>query len=138
MIGPSSHQYGLVVDTDVVSYLFRNDTRVANFVPILNGHVLYVSFMTVAELDRWALSRNWGPSRMATLEIHLRTFVFHPFDRALCRRWAEAVDGARRRGRPIQTADAWIAATALHLNLPLVTHNPSDYAGVAGLTVLSG
>jgi predicted nucleic acid-binding protein len=48
------------------------------------------------------------------------------------------MDGARRQGRPIQTADAWIAATALHLNVPLVTHNPHDYRGVIGLTVLSG
>jgi predicted nucleic acid-binding protein len=47
------------------------------------------------------------------------------------------MDGARRQGRPIQTADAWIAATALHLGVPLVTHNPADYAGVSGLTVLT-
>jgi predicted nucleic acid-binding protein len=138
MIEPASRQAGLVVDTDVVSYLFRHATRAAAFVPILQGHVPYVSFMAVAELDRWALSRNWGPSRMEDLERRLRTFVFQPYTCALCRRWAQVVVGAQRQGRPIQTADAWIAATALELGMPLVTHNPSDYAGVPGLTVLSG
>jgi tRNA(fMet)-specific endonuclease VapC len=137
MIGAFDDAGALVVDTDVVSYLFRGDTRAEPFRSVLAGRVLVVSFMTIAELDRWALSRNWGPSRMAALEQHLRNFVLHPFDRALCRRWAEVMDGARRLGRPIQTADAWIASTALQLAVPLVTHNPSDYDGVGGLTVLS-
>ena len=30
-----------------------------------------------------------------------------------------------------------IAATALAMGVPLVTHNPDDYAGVVGLTVLT-
>jgi predicted nucleic acid-binding protein len=34
-------------------------------------------------------------------------------------------------------ADAWIAATALALGVPLVTNNPSDYGGVDRLTILS-
>lgn len=32
-------------------------------------------------------------------------------------------DRARRRGRPIQIADAWIAATVLALGVPPVTNN---------------
>ena len=135
MIDPSD---GLVVDTDVVSYILRGDTRATAFVPILQGRFLVVSFMTVAELDRWALMRNWGPTRIAALERHLQSFVVYPFNRALCKRWAEVIDGAQRQGRPIQTADAWIAATALELGVPLVTHNPSDYRGVIGLSVVSG
>jgi tRNA(fMet)-specific endonuclease VapC len=94
--------------------------------------------MTIAELERWALARDWGPARISALDHYLQRFVVSPFDRALCSRWAAAMDGARRRGRPIQAADAWIAATALHLGVPLVTHNPTDYDGVVGLTVLSG
>jgi tRNA(fMet)-specific endonuclease VapC len=138
MITPSDAEEGLVVDTDVVSYAFRGDTRADAFLPILSNQRLVVSFMTVAELDRWALARDWGPSRIAALNHFLGRFVLVPFDRTLCRRWAEVIDGARRQGRPIQTADAWIAATALYLGVPLATHNPTDYDGVLGLTVLSG
>ncbi len=43
----------------------------------------------------------------------------------------------RRAGTPMSVADAWVAATALHLQLPLVTHNRTHFAGVAGLTVIS-
>jgi predicted nucleic acid-binding protein len=138
MISDNESLNGLVVDTDVVSYTFRGDTRHEQFLPILANKTLVVSFMTVAELDRWALARDWGPTRMAALERYLGRFALQPFTRDLCRRWAQVGDGARRNGRPIQTADAWIAATALHLGVPLVTHNPSDYGGVAGLTILSG
>jgi predicted nucleic acid-binding protein len=46
--------------------------------------------------------------------------------------------GATRKGRPIQVADAWIAATALLYGIPLVTHNPADFAGVDGLRLITG
>lgn len=46
----------IVVDTDVFSFLFKSDTRVEIFRPYLTGVTPVVSFMTVAELDRWALA----------------------------------------------------------------------------------
>jgi predicted nucleic acid-binding protein len=93
--------------------------------------------MTVAELDRWALQRDWGEARRARMEQHLRNFVVYPFNRSLCLWWAEAADRARRKGRPIGVADAWIAATALEHDIPLITSNAGHYAGVEGLTVVA-
>ncbi len=127
----------VVVDTDVVSFLFKRDSRAEWYRPHLSGKLLVLSFMTVAELDRWALERNWGRARRARMEESLRNFIVYPFDRALCLKWAEVSDRARRIGRRIECADAWIAATAVLHNIPLVTHNASDYAGVDGLTVIS-
>jgi peptidase E len=60
------------------------------------------------------------------MEEYLRNFIVYPFDRALCLKWAEVSDCARRNGRPIQCADAWIAATAVLHRIPLVTHNDSS------------
>jgi predicted nucleic acid-binding protein len=51
--------------------------------------------------------------------------------------WAEVTWEARRKGRPIQPADAWIAASALHYQVPLITHNAGDFAVIAGLEVLT-
>jgi predicted nucleic acid-binding protein len=51
--------------------------------------------------------------------------------------WAAITDQVRRGGWKIQSGDAWIAATALLYNLPLVTHNAADFADVSGLTVIS-
>jgi tRNA(fMet)-specific endonuclease VapC len=127
----------VVVDTDVISFLFRNDSRAELYRPHLTDRLLIVSFMTVAELELWTLQRGWGGARHARLEAYLESYVMYSVHRSLCRRWAAVVAGASRVGRPIQTADAWIAATALVQGVPLVTHNARDYRAVAGLTLIS-
>ncbi len=62
--------------------------------------------------------------------------VQHSTD-ALCRRWAQVSDDSRRTGRPITAQDAWIAVTVLQLGVPFVTHYRADFAGVAGLKIIS-
>ena len=126
-----------VIDTDVLSFIFRGDTRAARYAPHLFGHVLTISFQTRAEMLRGAISAGWGARRRRERDRWLgRYAVVHSSDE-LCLRWAEALAGARRAGRPIAAADTWIAVTALLLGVPLVTHNAGDYAGVPGLTVIS-
>lgn len=135
-MAPAVESAGAVVDTDVLSYLLRGDSRAGQFEPFLVGQLLSASCMTIAELDRWALQRHWGPARLEQLARFLEPFVIVLADRALCRAWAAVMDGARRRGRPMGTTDAWIAATALRLDVPLVTNNQADDAGVADLRLL--
>lgn len=127
----------VVVDTDVVSYLFRDDSRAELYRPHLDGELLVVSFMTVAELDRWSLERDWGGSRKQRMEEHLANFVISPYDRDMCRVWAEVSDGARRRGRPVGVADAWIAATAMLHETLLGTHNREHFSSIDGLRIVS-
>lgn len=126
-----------VVDTDVVSYLYKGDSRANLYYPHLFGQILVISFQTVAELRRWMLSANWGTRRRQHLESRLQRYVVEHSSDALCTRWSEAMESAKSNGRPIAPADAWVAATALHLGFPLVTHNRTHFLGVDGLTVLS-
>jgi tRNA(fMet)-specific endonuclease VapC len=93
--------------------------------------------MTLAETDHWAIERHWGLNKRQAMKKFLQQFIVSPFNRTLCLRWAEAMHSARRNGRPIQTADGWVAATALLHNVPLVTHNKKHFIGVDGLTVIS-
>ncbi len=126
-----------VVDTDVVSFFFKNSALAGLYHQHIAGRLLIISFMTVAELDRWALEHNWGRARTALMEAHLQQFVVYPSDRALCRLWAQVIDSERRDGRVVSTADAWIAATALLSNLPLVSHNRKHFEHVSGLSLIS-
>ncbi len=93
--------------------------------------------MSLAELEYWARVRNWGERRRTELEAYLARFVVAHSNADLCRWWGVVYTEARRKGKPIQPSDAWIAATAILYDLPLVTHNPDDFVGVAGLTVIS-
>ena len=126
-----------LVDTDVLSFLFKGDTRAAKYGPHVAGRLIVVSFMTVAELERWALQRNWGEAKRVIMAERLRQFVLPPISRELCQRWAQVTDGARRNGFSVSCADAWIAATALTYNIPLITHNASDFRGIENLTIVS-
>jgi tRNA(fMet)-specific endonuclease VapC len=127
----------VLVDTDVVSYLYKRDSRARKLRRHLFERRWLISFMTLAELDLWALKRNWGEPLRAKLGRYLQRFGLIYPDRNLCGWWAEVVGRAGSVGRPISTADAWIAATALAYDLPLVTNNKQDYIGVHGLEILS-
>jgi tRNA(fMet)-specific endonuclease VapC len=96
-----------------------------------------VSFQTIAELRRWTLSANWGAKRRIHLESRLQKYVVEHSSDSLCTKWSQAIESAKRNGRPISPSDAWVAATALHLGFPLVTHNQSHFLGVDGLNILS-
>jgi len=109
-----------IVDTDVVSMLFKGDPRALAWRPHIAGRLLGISFMTLAELERWPLERNWGQTRKLELAQHLTRYTVLPVSRELCAKWAEVSFAAKKKGRPIQTADAWIAATALHYQVPLI------------------
>jgi len=127
----------VVVDTDVVSFLLKGDTRAQAYRQHLQGQILALSFMTVAELYQWAYIRRWEERRLAWLEERLRSYVVVPYDAELCKRWAMISVERQRLGRPISVQDAWIAATGVRHELPLVTHNRDDFAGITGLTVIS-
>ena len=47
----------VVVDTDVLSFLYKKDTRARLYEPHLNDPSFIVSFMSLAELRRWTLER---------------------------------------------------------------------------------
>jgi tRNA(fMet)-specific endonuclease VapC len=125
-----------IVDTDVVSMLFKGDTRAIAYRRHVTGRLLGISFMTLAELQRWALERGWGASRKMELAQHLTHYTVLPASRELCLQWAAVSFNAKKKGRPIQTADAWIAASALYYQVPLITNNRSDYSAVDGLVLV--
>jgi predicted nucleic acid-binding protein len=90
-----------VVDTDVVSMLFKGDTRALAYRVHVTGRLLGISFMTLAELERWSLERGWGPRRKRELAQHLTHYAVLPVSRELCLKWAEVAFAAKRRGRPV-------------------------------------
>jgi predicted nucleic acid-binding protein len=127
----------IVADTDVVSFLFKSHPLGLLYDPELAGRVALISFMTVVELERWAVQYRWDEHRLRWLHLYLKRFTVVPSSPDLCRKWAEVMVAAQGAGRRIECADAWIAATAMLYGATLVTHNRNDYLGVPGLILIS-
>ena len=61
----------------------------------------------------------------------------HSGHQTLCRQWAQVRVERQSAGRAISPQDAWIAATALRHDLPLVTHNIKDFLGISNLRLIT-
>jgi tRNA(fMet)-specific endonuclease VapC len=130
----------VLLDTSVAS-LFHPKKRASPqrmaYEPDLHGQVLTLSFQSVAELYQWAEQNHWGPAARAMLDDFLSTFVVIPYDPELGRAWARVMTHARTIGRRLETADAWVAATALRHSIPLVTQDVDfTHLKLRGLSVI--
>src|ERR1035438_4105670 len=66
----------VVVDTDVVSFLFKNHPIGLRYDPELAGRVPSISFMTAAEMERWAIQYRWGEHRLHWLHLYLKRLTW--------------------------------------------------------------
>lgn len=128
----------ILLDTNIVSFILKGDTRASHYEPHLKDRQLAISFMTVAELYQWAAVRKWGERRQDQLTQTLKVnYTVLSFDVRLCQIWGELRAERQSIGKPISSQDAWVAATALHYSLPLVTHNPKDFADISNLKIIT-
>lgn len=123
----------LVVDSDVASYLFKNSPRAKPFRPLLEGKQPALSFVSVAELYKWTLKRNWRPKKVQQLEVALRRYVVIPYDRDLAWCWARVAATCEDAGRSMAPSDTWIAATAVRHRVPLLTNNLKHFEAAESL-----
>jgi predicted nucleic acid-binding protein len=127
----------LLVDTDVWSYIFKNDTRSAPYLTQMRGRRLGVSVQTVAELYKWAFYHKWAQSRVDKMVLSLQQFVLIRHDAECALLWGRVCAERERAGLPISPQDAWIAASALRHRVPLLTNNAPDFQEISTLIVLS-
>jgi predicted nucleic acid-binding protein len=127
----------VLLDTNIVSYLLKDDSLSALYLPHLLGKTLAVSFITVGELYYGAEKANWGDRRWTELEDILEDLLILPYDFEIARNFARIKVERETLGRPISLHDAWIAASGVQYAVPLVTHNPKDFASISNLQVIS-
>jgi len=127
----------IVVDTDVVSYIFNGHTQAEFFKPYLANKTLAVSFMTVAQLYYGAYHADWGTNRLIRLENHLKNYVVLPYDNELCLKWAAIRKELEGKRRSIEHGDCWIAACALRHDCALATNNGKHFEYIGELSLIS-
>lgn len=128
----------VVIDTDVASLIQKNRTP-----PWVNrrliGARVWLTFVTVGELWKWAEVRSWGEHNRDELEAWIGRRSVVPCYDPVARTWGALSAAARRRGRPRPQNDTWVPASCLRHGLPLVTLNTkdfSDFAAYDGLVLL--
>ena len=117
----------LLLDTDVASFLFKNSRYAKPFRPHIKGKRLALAFVSVAELYKWTLKRQWSRRKTARLETALRRYLIIPYDRDLAWAWARVVATCESAGKPIAPSDGWVAAAALRYDVVLATHNHKHF-----------
>jgi tRNA(fMet)-specific endonuclease VapC len=127
----------LITDTNIVSYIFKKDTRGDLYKPHLEGKVAVIATQTLAELELLPLQNNWSRSRHGELRENLKNYTFIEANKEICLKWAEVRFEAKRTGKPVSVADAWVAATALAYSIPFVTHNYKDFENISDLQIIS-
>lgn len=131
----------LVVDTDIFIWLARGKKEAARYGRLVSGKRMVLSFASVAELWRGAYTQKYNAASQAKLEAAIGLAVVVPPTNDLTHEWARLTADARAASHPLgqkgQAHDAWIAATAKHFDIPLLTGNESHFRGIDGLKLVS-
>ncbi len=116
----------VLLDTTVASFLHpkkKTDETRAKYARHIKGETLALSFQLVAELWDWAEKNKWGSKAREGMDAFIRRFLIIPFDYELAKAWARVMDASRAESRRFEAGDCWIAATAVHRKIPLLTHD---------------
>lgn len=124
----------IVLDTNVVSEVMRPAPNpvVLRWLNAQSGASLYLASVTLAELlfGIAALPPGARKDRLAeALDGLLALFPRRvlPFDQEAARRFASMAANARAAGRPLPTADGYLAATAAAHGFAVATRNVAHF-----------
>jgi toxin FitB len=134
----------IVLDTNVISELWKAapDPKVLAWIDAQMVETLYLSAITVAEL-RFGLAAMPAGKRRAIYQQRLEGEVLPaftsrvlPFDRDASRSYADLMARTKAAGKPIGSADGYIAATAAARGLMVATRDTSPFEA-AGLKIIN-
>jgi predicted nucleic acid-binding protein len=126
----------LIADTNVVAYLFNRSQLGLDYAQLIDRRKVGITGHSLAELRAGAAIAKWGERKLSEQSRFLERLSHLPDTKEMAEvcGW---IRGLRTLiGQPIDWPDAWAAACALWLDVPLVTHD-RDLEGIPGLRVLT-
>ena len=126
----------LIADTNVVSYLYEKSPLGTAYGDLIDDRRVGVTGHTLAELRAGTVIARWGERRLNEYAQFLERFAHVPCTRGMAELCGVLRGHRRCIGEPIDWADAWAAACALWLDVPLVTHD-KGLQGIPALRVLT-
>ena len=129
-------QVELVADTNVVSYIFGEGAPGEAYLNLIGERRTGVTLLAIAESRSGVVSDNWGHRRIAKLDAVLSRFILVESTMEIANTRGRILGRCKQIGFAVTWPDAWSAATALWLDVPLVTHD-RDLEWIPGLRVLT-
>ena len=133
-----------ILDTCVISELIKPkaDTRVCSWIEEQNDNHLYLSVITLGEIQKGVAKLDEGVKKstlQAWLDVDL-VLRFEgrilPIDEQTCKIWGKILADSEQKGKSLPVIDAMIAATALINHMAVVTRNIKDMM-VPDLTIIN-
>ncbi len=130
----------VVVDTGVFSASLSRHRR-PRFeaqIGLMAGHQIFLAAVTVSELRYGALVAGWGAARRNRLDESIQATTVVPVSDRFLSTLAELRFACRGAGHPLHDRahanDLWIAASALHIDAPLLTAD-NVFSNTPGLSL---
>ena len=120
-----------MLDTNTCIYAMK---RVAGFKERLPPHACGISIIVLGELEWGARLSNRKDESFASVRDFIAAVQVVDLDADVAREYGQLRAHLRSTGQPIGPNDLWIAAHALARDVPLVTHNLSEFRRVPGLS----
>lgn len=125
---------GYLLDTDIVVFLFRNKKGIAKRLASIAPENVYISEVTVAELEYG----NYCGGRYEENKVLLNNFLscinVIPFSEAISL-YAKERYRLKSIGMGIEDFDLLIGCTSVTNNLTMVTNNVKHYSRIEGIKI---
>lgn len=125
---------GYLLDTDIVVFFLRNKKNIAEHLALLSPNDVFVSEVTVAELEYGNRCSGRYEENKYMVERFLSSVNIVPFSDAILL-YAEERYRLRMLGQSIEDFDLLIGCTAVSENLIMVTNNAKHYSRIKGIRI---
>ena len=125
---------GYLLDTDIVLFLFRNQKGIAKRLSTVAPNSVYISEITVAELEYGNYQSGRYNENREMLDLFLSSVNVIPFSEAIAL-YAKERFRLNSLGQNIQDFDLLIGCTSVAKGLVMVTNNVKHFSRIGGIQI---
>ncbi|MBR5910229.1 MAG: type II toxin-antitoxin system VapC family toxin [Schwartzia sp.] len=122
-----------LIDTNICIYAMKGLFPAMNRRLIDDREQIFVSSVTVGELEYGATKSRWSERTRQIFQAFLANYIIVPFDENDAIVFGKIRAQLATNGTPIGAYDAMIGAQGVARNLTVVTHNTKEFRRIPGL-----
>ena len=124
-----------LIDTNICIYAMKGTFPSLNRRILEEQEKIFVSSVTVGELEYGAVKSRWGERTRQVFQAFLANFKIIPFDEMDAIHFGIIRAELSLNGTPIGAYDVMIGAQGVARNLTVITHNTKEFCRISGLAV---